>query len=100
MFTIETRNKRLRAAVKRAARAKAIADGVQDALDRAKSTAAEVEWLKNAPVRDGQPGADLPSDDELNALADEAVATMRRKPSGEDSQGTPMFVDAATNDVV
>jgi len=91
VFTIETRNKRLRAAVKRAARAKAVADGVQDAIARAKSTAQEVEWLRNAPVRDGQPGTGLPSENELKQLADEAVASMRRKSS--DDGDTPELVD-------
>lgn len=83
MFTIEHRNKRLKAAVKRSARADAVVAGVQDAVARAEAARREVEWLKSAPVRDGEPGAGLPSDDELKKIADEAVASMRRKSNKE-----------------
>ncbi len=73
MLTKELRNKKLRVASVRLERAKNVAKAAESAIRRRDEAQREVDWLKAAPLKDGEPGEDLPSDDELAAYVAEKL---------------------------
>lgn len=93
MFTVKHRNARIKAAYVRAARAEVSARQAQAAIERAKEVKAELEWLKNSPVKDGTAGEGLPTQEELDQYLAEVRAKVRKNGKDDEVDGQ---LDTAT----
>lgn len=93
MFTKATRNERLLNAYVRFKRSEKTVQRAEEAKERHEAAKAEVEWYKTAPVRDGAPGEELPTQEELDAYLESVRAKVRRPTEETDGQQsiTPQF---------
>jgi hypothetical protein len=94
MFSKAVRNKRILTASVRAARADVVAVRAEKAIKRRDAAVAEVKWLRNAPVKDGEPGADLPSEADIKAYVADRVSSVPVEQDDDDSdEGTQPSVN-------
>ncbi len=95
MLTKDLRNRKLITATVRLERAKAVAKQAERAIARRDDAQAEVDWLRAAPIKDGESGEGLPTDDELRTAVAEKLG--REVKADEQPTGEQLGIDVSVD---